>query len=75
VMGASVGATGTVRAQIHLRQAFVYLNGLIVNQPEVLIGNAASRFDADGRLTDETSREFIRKLLDALVAWTKRLRG
>jgi len=75
IMGASPGVLGSVRAQMHLRMCFVFLNGLLVNQPEVLIGNAPSRFDADGRLTDETSRELIRKLLDALAAWTKRLRG
>jgi chromate reductase len=74
VMGASAGTLGSVRAQMHLRQSFVYLNGLLLNQPEVLIGNAPTRFDAEGRLTDEASREFIRKLLDALAAWTKRLR-
>jgi chromate reductase len=73
LMGASPGALGSVRAQMHLRQAFVFLNGLIVNQPEVLIANAPSRFDADLRLTDEPAREFIRKLLQALADWTRRL--
>ncbi len=74
LMGASGGTLGTVRAQSHLRQVFVYLNGLLVSQPEVLIGNASARFDADGRLTDEPTRQFVRKLLDSLTAWTLRLR-
>ena len=46
-----------------------------VNQPEVLIANAAQRFNERGELTDETSRELIRKLLAELVSWTKRLQG
>jgi chromate reductase len=46
-----------------------------VNQPEVLIANAAQRFNDRGELTDETSRELIRKLLAELVAWTRRLQG
>ena len=75
LMGASPGALGTVRAQMHLRQCFVFLNGYVLAQPEVLIGNAPSRFDAEGKLTDEPTREFIRKLLDALAAWTRRLRN
>src|ERR1041384_9658 len=50
VMGASPGATGTARAQYHLRQVFVFLNMHAVNQPEVMIGNAAQRFDAQGNL-------------------------
>ena len=44
-----------------------------VNQPEVLLANAAQRFNDQGELTDEGSRELIRKLLAELVAWTTRL--
>ena len=75
VMGASVGSHGTARAQYHLRQCFVFLNMYPVNQPEVLIPTAAQRFNERGELTDETSKELIRKLLAELVAWTKRLRA
>jgi chromate reductase len=73
VMGASVGMLGSARAQYHLRQSFIYLNMPAVNQPEVLIANAAQRFNDKGELTDERSREQIRKLLAELVAWTTRL--
>jgi chromate reductase, NAD(P)H dehydrogenase (quinone) len=73
-MGASVGILGSARAQYHLRQCFVFLNMYPVNQPEVLIANAAQRFNERGELTDETSRDLIRKLLAELVAWTKKLK-
>src|SRR5215207_3339063 len=73
IMGASVGAIGTARAQYHLRQMFVFLNVFAVNQPEVMIGNAAERFDAQGNLTDETTKDFIRQLLRNLVDWTRRI--
>jgi chromate reductase len=75
VMGASVGMLGTARAQYHLRQSFVFLNMHPLNQPEVLIANAAQRFNERGELTDETSRALIRKLLAELVIWTERLKG
>ena len=75
VMGSSVGILGSARAQYHLRQCFVFLNMYPVNQPEVLIASAAQRFNERGELTDETSRELIRKLLAELMAWTKRLKG
>jgi chromate reductase len=75
IMGASVGTMGTARAQYHLRQIFVFLNVLPLNQPEVMIGNAATRFDAEGRLTDEATQKHIRQLLDNLVAWTRRLQA
>ncbi|HEX2940480.1 MAG TPA: NADPH-dependent FMN reductase [Rhodopila sp.] len=74
IMGASPGALGTARAQYHLRQMFVFLNGLVLNKPEVMIAQAGSRFDADGRLTDEKTREFVAALLAALGDWTARLR-
>lgn len=75
VMGASVGMLGTARAQYHLRQTFVFLNMYAVNQPEVMISNAAKRFDAQGNLTDETSRKLIRQLLEELVRWTRVLQA
>lgn len=74
IMGASVGALGTARAQYHLRQMFVFLNVFAVNQPEVMISNAAQRFDAEGNLTDETTKDYIRQLLRSLVDLTQRMR-
>jgi chromate reductase, NAD(P)H dehydrogenase (quinone) len=73
IMGASVGTIGTARAQYHLRQMFVFLNVFPVNQPEVMIGNAAERFDAEGNLTDEATKDFIHQLLQNLVVWTRQL--
>ena len=73
IMGASPGALGTARAQYHLRQMFVFLDMYAVNQPEVMIANAAQRFDAQGNLTDETSRKLIQQLLQNLVGWCQRV--
>jgi chromate reductase len=73
IMGASIGTIGTARAQYHLRQMFVFLNMFPINQPEVMIGNAAERFDGEGNLTDETTKDHIRRLLQSLVEWTRRL--
>ncbi len=73
IMGASIGAIGTARAQYHLRQMFVFLNMFAVNQPEVMIGNASERFDAQGNLTDETTKDLMRQLLQNLVDWTRKI--
>ena len=73
VMGASIGTIGTARAQYHLRQVFVFLNMFPINQPEVMISNAGERFDAQGNLTDETTKKLIRQLLQSVVDWTRRL--
>ena len=71
IMGASVGLLGTVRAQLQLRQSFVFLNMLPVNQPEVMIGNAAKAFDSTGKLLDATSLKLLRTLLENLVRATR----
>ena len=73
IMGASSGRLGTARAQYHLRQVFVFLNVLALNQPEVMISNAAAEFDADGNLTNETTKKLIRQLLVNLTGWTRDL--
>jgi chromate reductase len=73
IMGASVGAIATARAQYHLRQMMVFLNMFPVNQPEVMIGNASERFDASGNLIDDASKDFIRQLLQSLMDWTRRI--
>ncbi len=75
IMGASGGMLGTARAQYHLRQMGVFLNIHFLNRPEVMIAQAASKFDAQGRLTDETARKLIGEQLVALAAWVRRLRG
>jgi chromate reductase, NAD(P)H dehydrogenase (quinone) len=73
IMGASTGNFGTVRSQMHLRQVCVYTNMLPINKPEVLVAQAKGKFDADGRLTDETTRGFVRDLLTALADWTRHI--
>lgn len=60
-MGAS-GAIGTALAQYHLKQVLNYLNTNIMGQPEFYL-NAKDKFDAEGNLTDEPTKEFIRKYL------------
>jgi len=70
VMGASIGPLGSARAQYHLRQMFVFLNMYAINRPEVMISNASQRFDEQGNLKDEQSKNLIRQLLANLVAWT-----
>ncbi|MBS0643172.1 MAG: NAD(P)H-dependent oxidoreductase [Acetobacteraceae bacterium] len=74
IMGASPGVLGTARAQYHLRQVFIFLNGLVMNRPEVMIGQAGTRFDAEGRLTDEKTREVVQGFLAGLKTWAERLR-
>src|SRR2546427_8690289 len=52
IMGATPGATGTVRAQLALRQSFVFTETYALLRPELLVARAHERIDAAGRLTD-----------------------
>jgi chromate reductase len=74
ILSASPSFTGGARAQYHLRQAFIYLNAIILNRPEVMISAAHTKFDNDGKLTDGPTREGLTKLLEGLQAWAERWR-
>ncbi|WP_113699330.1 NADPH-dependent FMN reductase [Nonomuraea lactucae] len=66
IMGAAPGNFGTVRAQLALRQSFVWTRSRVLTRPEVMVFNCAERFDQAGNLTDEKTIELIRELLTAL---------
>ncbi len=71
VVSASPGAIGGFGANQHLRQSFVFLNVLCMQQPEAYLGNAASFFDEQGKLTEKT-RPFLQSIMDAFAAHVER---
>lgn len=75
ILGASPGITGTARGQSQLRQAFEFTNSYCMPQPEILVYRAHEKFDEDGRLTDEKTRQFLGAYLVALTAFAGRFRG
>lgn len=74
IMSASTGRFGGARAQYHLRQIFVFLNMHPLNRPEVMLADAAHNVDEYGKVTNEQTRQLIKQLLEALYAWTIKLR-
>ena len=75
IMGASLSVLGSAFANHHLRQILVYLNAQMLNGPEVLVGGAAAKFDAQGRLTDETTRNVVAGHLSGLKKLALRLKA
>lgn len=73
LMGATTGTSGTTRAQLALRQSFVFTQSHVLPGPEVLVGAASTRFDDDLRLTDAVTRGFVQRLLVRLADFTRRL--
>ena len=74
IVGATMGLWGTVRAQLALRQIFLFTESPVLLKPEVLVAQAANRFDPSMRLTDETTRKTLRELLERLPGWVSRFR-
>lgn len=72
VVSVSPGAIGGFGSNHHLRQSLVFLNMPAMQQPEAYIGNCAPLFDDQGKLTNESTRKFLRGFLDAFSAWIER---
>ena len=66
VFGASGGPLGTARAQYHLRQMMVFLDGRFIHKPEVMIGAAQTKF-VDGKFNDEVGAKLLTDLGAALA--------
>jgi chromate reductase len=72
LIGAASGMSGTIRAQAHLRQILLFSDTPCLSQPEVLIPRAQDRFDAEGRLTDDSTRVLLAQFGAALVGFVER---
>ena len=75
MMGASAGRSGTMRAQLHLRQVATAIGLVPIPEPEIYVTYAADKFNQLGELTDQTSREQVEELLHAIADWVELLRG
>jgi chromate reductase, NAD(P)H dehydrogenase (quinone) len=75
IVSVSPGAIGGFGANHHLRQSLVFLNMPPLQQPEAYIGGAANLFDADGKLTNTGTADFLRKFMQAFAAWIEKIRG
>lgn len=73
LMGATPGMWGTVRMQLAFKQVFQFLNMKETGKPEVLVAQAATKFDEQGRLTDEKTRDLVSRQLTALRDLTLQL--
>ena len=74
IMGAATGLVGTARAQLALRQAFVFTRTCPLSAPEVLVSKAQEKFDAAGQLHDEATRTIVRDYMERLRRWTLQLK-
>jgi NAD(P)H-dependent FMN reductase/ketosteroid isomerase-like protein len=67
-----LGAFGANHA---LRQTFVFLNLLVMQQPEAYIGGAGELFDDRGELKNAETATFLQKFMASFGQWTGTIRG
>lgn len=69
VIGASIGATGTSMAQAHLDNVMLYLDTVLMPQPEVYLKVDDELLDMDGNISNEGTAKFLAGFVDAFVKW------
>lgn len=72
VVSVSPGSLGGFGANHHLRQSLSVLNVAVMPVPEAYIAGAAALFDANGNCINESTRDFMRKYVNAFADWVDR---
>ncbi len=72
ITGTSPGAIGAAVAQLHLRQVLGIL-GVLVMGGEAYISFKPGLVDADGTITDENTRGFLKAFIDQLASLAARM--
>jgi chromate reductase len=72
VASVSPGAYGGFGANHHLRQSLVFLDMPVLQQPELYLGNVGALLDESGKVTNDGTRELLRRFIEAFAAWIER---
>jgi chromate reductase, NAD(P)H dehydrogenase (quinone) len=73
IIGASPGRLGTAIAQLHLRSILAYCNSPLMTAVEAYIQFTPGLVDADGEVTNESTRKFLRNFMAELHAFLERV--
>lgn len=71
IVSVTPGATGAFGANHHLRQSLVFLDMPVLQQPEAYLGGAAKLLDEHGKINNDSTRQFLKKFIDAYAAWVE----
>lgn len=69
IISVSPGSLGGFGANHHLRQPLMFLNVLLLQQPEAYIGKVSDLLDEKGGLADESTRSFLKNYMDEFAKW------
>ena len=73
ILSVSSGARGGRRAQPHLRVLLGNVGARVMEAPELFVGEAADKFDADAALTDEATVAELHAFLAAFGTWLREI--
>jgi len=71
----AAGGSGGLRCQYHVRQVGVFLDVHFINKPELFVNarELPKKFDGNGDLIDLETKETLKKVIESLLAFTRRL--
>lgn len=75
IIGASPSGAGTARGQMVLRQMLLHAPAYVMPEPQMLVGNARQRFDGEGNLADEETRQRLERFISSLREWAHRMQS
>jgi len=75
IQSASPGPLGGGRMQYHMRTMLVFLNAFTFNTPEIFVGMVQSKFDEQGALKDEATKDFIKRQLEGFAKFVERVKA
>ncbi|MCO6495576.1 MAG: NAD(P)H-dependent oxidoreductase [Bacteroidetes bacterium] len=74
IVSMSTGNISGFGANHHLRQSLTFLNVFTMQQPEAYLAKVSpDMFDSENNLTDQRTFDFLKKVVDAYIAWFNRL--
>ena len=73
IISASPGMIGGFGANHQLRQACVFLDMPVMQQPEAYLGGAGGFFDEAGEVKVEGTRKFLETIIDSFARWVDRI--
>jgi len=75
LFSATSGPLGGARSQYDLRKILGALEAQILQKPEIFMGVAQNRFDAEGRLTDAPTQKLLGDQMIAFQTWIARFKA
>lgn len=75
VLGGSTGYFGTAKAQLVIRQIATVEGIFFLQDPEVRVARVNTKFNEKGELIDDKLGQTLVEFLNALAAWTRKIKG